>query len=140
MKYKDRLFTISPYFELFFRYFYWNKYLHKLIIKSIILLKRSSKKEIHSFDINDIFNTLSEYNIQKGSLIILHSSYDILSKTGLSPKEIIEITESFGNKMQELEYSKLTHQGTSCNITKFYIGSITIVGLFIFYRMLVKIK
>ena len=39
----------------------------------------------------------------------------------LSPKEIIEITESFGNKMQELEYSKLTHQGTSCNITKFYI-------------------
>lgn len=58
----------------------------------------------------------------------------------LSPKEIIEITESFGNKMQELEYSKLTHQGTSCNITKFYIGSITIVGLFIFYRMLVKNK
>lgn len=58
----------------------------------------------------------------------------------LSPREIIEITESFGNKMQELEYSKLTHQNTSCNITKFYIGSITIVGLFIFYRMLVKNK
>ena len=89
MNYKDRLFTISTYFELIFRYFYWNKYLHKSIIKSITLLQSSSKKEINSFDINDIFNTLSKYNIHKGSLIILHSSYDILSKTGLSPKEII---------------------------------------------------
>jgi aminoglycoside 3-N-acetyltransferase len=89
MNIKDRIFTISPYFELILRHFYWNKYLHKLLKKIISFLKSSSIKENKNFNIDDIFDTLSKNNINNGSLIILHSSYETLSKTGLSPKEII---------------------------------------------------
>jgi aminoglycoside 3-N-acetyltransferase len=88
MKFKDKIFTISPYFELLVRFFYWNKYLHKFI-KKYTLLQRPAINKIAPFDIDVIFNTLSKNNIHNGSLIILHTSYDILSKTGLSPIEII---------------------------------------------------
>ncbi len=89
MNLKDRIFSISPYLELLIRNIYWNKYLHKYFKKSITIFQNTSIKEYKSVNIDEIFDTLSNYNINKGSLLILHSSYEVLSKTGLSPKEII---------------------------------------------------
>jgi aminoglycoside 3-N-acetyltransferase len=88
MNFIDKIFTLSPYLELLFRYLYWNKYLNKFI-KKYSLLQRPSIKNIGTFDIDVIFNTFSRNNIHNGSLIVLHTSYEILSKSGLSPIEII---------------------------------------------------
>ena len=90
MKFKDRLFSISPYFELTFRSLYWNKYLHKYVKKFIKLFTYSKKMKINNINIDEIFNVLENNNINSGSILILHSSYEILNKTGLNPQEIID--------------------------------------------------
>lgn len=51
-------------------------------------LKTNCKLE-GKVDFNRIINQLKEWGVKEGSLLIVHSSYDNLRVTGLSPLEII---------------------------------------------------
>jgi aminoglycoside 3-N-acetyltransferase len=96
MTLKDKLFSISPYVEVGIRFFYWNRHFHS-ILKNLFLKNSASK--INNFNFDLIFDILSNNNIGSSSLIILHSSYDILNKSGLSPSEIINrFLEFLGNE------------------------------------------
>ena len=79
---------ISPHLEVFLRRIYW---------RNIKTLKRfkpknnntNNKKKIKS-DFFNIINYLKKQGVIEGSLMIIHSSYDSLGGTNLSPKEIID--------------------------------------------------
>lgn len=86
----QRVALISPYIEILLRQLYWrnvsifgrynpNKPKHDI-----------SDKTTESVYFDDILQWLLSQGIQKGSLMVIHSSYDALSCTGLSPEEIID--------------------------------------------------
>ena len=85
-----RLCLLSPRIEVSLRKIYWHnvKYLAKFNPNKA---RKVSKKISYSHvNFDDIIHYLRENGIDKGSLLIVHSSYDVLECTGLSPKEIID--------------------------------------------------
>ena len=80
---------LSPPIQILLRKIYWKnaRYLKKYRSKNNIVKKANGVKKA---DFANIINYLKDNNIGDGSLIIVHSSYEALSCTGLSPKEIIE--------------------------------------------------
>lgn len=84
-----KLALLSPRLEILLRKVYW---------KNVTLLSRykpvrgkivKSKAE-KAVDFNKVLDYLRMNNVGKGSLIIVHSSYDALACTGLSPNQIID--------------------------------------------------
>ncbi len=80
---------ISPYIEVALRKLYW---------RNVKLLKRfkSSKASTenfssHKIDFSQIINYLKDNGINKGDIIIVHSSYDALASSMLSPDEVIDM-------------------------------------------------
>lgn len=80
---------LSPYIEVLLRQFYW---------KHVILLRKykpygkmetiSSQRGYVNFD--HIIDHLRSKGIGEGALLVVHSSYDVLECTGLTPNEIID--------------------------------------------------
>ena len=84
-----RIALLSPRIEVKLRQLYWKN--------SDILGKFNPNKgggrqsdEVERVDFNDILNQLKEWGVGEGSLLIVHSSYDSLQCTGLSPQAIID--------------------------------------------------
>ncbi len=85
-----RVALISPKVEVMLRKLYW---------KHVKLLKRfrpynppakKSNQEQQKVNFEELLNYLRSQGIGEGSLLIVHSSYDNLICTGLSPEEIID--------------------------------------------------
>lgn len=76
---------IHPRIEVFFRKLYWTN-----ISKTSKYRYKNRSKQDKSMQINfdNIIENLKTRGITKGSIIIVHSSYDLLEKSGLSPEEI----------------------------------------------------
>jgi aminoglycoside 3-N-acetyltransferase len=79
---------LSPRLEVFFRKIYWH---------NINLLRRFKPKfrgwesgTVTSADFSRIIELLKNSGVGKGSLVIVHSSYDTLKRTGLSADAIID--------------------------------------------------
>lgn len=89
-----RIVLLSPYIEIRIRQFYW-KYVKQLRKYKPYGHKGVSNKYIQKIDFGTIIGYLKENGIGEGSLLVVHSSYDVLECTGLSPDEII-------NKLLEL--------------------------------------
>lgn len=87
----NRIALISPYIEVRLRQLYWrnsnklSKY-NQNHSASVVNAKDDSQYVV---DFDDILKQLKNWGVTKGSLLIVHSSFDALSKTGLSPIEII---------------------------------------------------
>ncbi len=86
----ERLVMISPGMEILLRKVYWHnvKYL-----KRFRPYNPPSKKEAgntNHVDFEEIINYLKTKGIGEGSLLVVHSSYDHLECTGLTPEEIVE--------------------------------------------------
>lgn len=87
----NKLALTSPYIEVMLRSLYWH---------NVNYLRRFNPfKEIHSADVEEgasvrvdfqkIEHFIRANGIGEGAIIIVHSSYDVLKATGLSPDEII---------------------------------------------------
>jgi len=83
----NKLFEISPYIEIFVRKLYWkNIRLFSRYQKRI--RKINSSRKLKDFD--KILHYLDSEGIGKGNLMILHSSFESIEGTSLSPKQIIQ--------------------------------------------------
>jgi aminoglycoside 3-N-acetyltransferase len=78
------LLSSSPYLEVLVRHIYWRGLFFRKYSK-----KRFSQISNTFYDINKLFNFLGDSGIQKGQILILHSSYDSLKNTKLTPNQII---------------------------------------------------
>lgn len=86
--YKD-LALLSPHIEVKLRQLYWlnQKYFIKYTPGKVAGFKNSTNMKKVDFDL--ILNQLRYWGVKKGSILIVHSSYDALACTGLSPIQII---------------------------------------------------
>ena len=81
---------ISPHVEVTLRKIYWRnvKYLKRFSPYGSGGVENISPNE--PIDFEEIVNYLRSQGVGKGSLLVIHSSYDTLSCTGLKPQEIIK--------------------------------------------------
>ena len=84
----DKIISLSPYFELLIRWFYWRILIHISILNFFNKTKKLSKCSSINFD--DIINFLKKNGINSDDIILVHSSYKELKNSGKSPIEIIE--------------------------------------------------
>ena len=83
-----RLVVISPYIEIFVRFIYW----HNIsLLRKIRPDYKKNNMNVLSGNIDNIVDFLRSKGIKDGSLLIVHSSYDMLSHLGLSPNEFVDL-------------------------------------------------
>jgi len=80
---------LSPRIEVLLRQIYWHnvKWLKKA---NPFSSNGISNPKAVTCDFDDVLNCLRDMGVGEGTLLIVHSSYDALASTGLSPKEINE--------------------------------------------------
>ena len=85
----NRLALVSPHIEVRLRQLYWK---HHSGLQQYNPNKNSIKAEdpAEKVDFDDILSQLKGWGVGEGSLLIVHSSYDNLRCTGLTPMEIID--------------------------------------------------
>lgn len=81
---------ISPKIEVMMRKLYWKNVKHLKRFRPYNAPKKKELEEMPKVDFSEIESYLRTQGIGEGSLIVVHSSYDHLSSTGLSPEEIVE--------------------------------------------------
>ena len=87
----ERIVLTSPKIEVLMRKLYWNNVKH--------LRRFNPFKEVHNTDVDSGATTHIDFQkiedfirangIGEGSIVVVHSSFDVLKSTGLSPDEII---------------------------------------------------
>ena len=85
----ERLVLISPYVEVLLRHIYWSN-VDLLKKYSPNKVKNTSKRISREVDFERVIEWLKEKGIGEGDLLIVHSGYGELERTGLSPEEIVE--------------------------------------------------
>lgn len=81
---KNKILALSPFIEIIVRNIYWR---HKSIF-SRLNSKRLNSSKLNSFE--KIIFQLHQFGLQKGDILMVHSSYEQLENTGKSPKNIID--------------------------------------------------
>lgn len=85
----NKLTTSSPIIEVWLRQLYWRniKFLHRFNPFS----NSDSLEQLPKVcEFEDIITCLRELGVREGSLLVVHSSYDALSSTGVGPKQMVE--------------------------------------------------
>lgn len=87
----NRLALLSPRIEVKLRQLYWHnsKKLGKYNPNRSAVASQAENNNQDKVDFEQILQQLRDWGVGEGSLLIVHSSLDSLSKTGLSPVEII---------------------------------------------------
>ncbi len=82
---------LHPRIEVKLRQLYWynNKRLSKFNPNKTNLKKNTRIETSKDVNFDDILNQLRLWGVKEGCVLVVHSSYDSLSATGLSPLEII---------------------------------------------------
>jgi aminoglycoside 3-N-acetyltransferase len=80
----NKIIAISPYIELLIRRVYWS---NKSFFRRFKVLKTPSST-LKSFE--KILNKILDFGLHSNDILVLHSSYDALQSTDVSPNEIIE--------------------------------------------------
>ena len=84
----NRMASLSPYMEIALRQIYWSNVGR---LKSMNPNKAKHKpKDKEKADFDHVIEWLKDCGVKEGDLLIVHSSYEGLEGTGLSPEEIIE--------------------------------------------------
>lgn len=84
-----RIALISPYVEIALRQLYWRNVNCLEKFKPDSACSENKTEELSPFNFCDILSFLKDCEIKKGSLVVVHSSYDMLKGSGLKPNEII---------------------------------------------------
>lgn len=80
---KNKILAISPIIEIIIRNIYWKN----MYIFSKVNRKRKQSSKLISFE--KILIQLNNFGLNKGDILVLHSSYEQLENTGKSPQNII---------------------------------------------------
>lgn len=87
----ERIALISPRVEVIMRRFYWYNVEHLKRFKPYKTKKsRKDEAKLPPVDFDLILSYLKSQGIEKGDLLVVHSSYDSLRRTGLTPEQIID--------------------------------------------------
>lgn len=84
---KNKILALSPYIEIFVRKIYWNN-VDRFSRYNTKGTRTKTANELRDFD--KILKYLNDEGIGQGNLMLLHSSFESIEGTGLSPKQIIE--------------------------------------------------
>ena len=82
-----KLVLLSPWIEIILRHIYWKNV--KTLKHFSPYKKTALQTDLPPINFDDILTYLRSKGVGAGSLIIVHSSYDTLKRTGLKPDEII---------------------------------------------------
>ena len=85
----NKLALSSPYVEVMLRKLYWKNVKWLAKYKPYGARVENKAEEMSALDFEKIANYLKDNGVNKGSLIVVHSSYDKLKGSGLKPNEII---------------------------------------------------
>jgi len=85
----QKLFAVSPHFEMIGRRIYWNN------VKWLSNNERKKREKSKSADLNKIVDSIKRAGVEKGALLLVHSAFRPLKATCSSPNEII-------NSLQEI--------------------------------------
>lgn len=86
----EKLALTSPYVEVILRRLYWRNVKRLRKFNPYKSTPRAELKEQKPVDFEQVLDWLKARGIGKGDLLIVHSGYGELERTGLSPEEIIE--------------------------------------------------
>jgi len=81
---KNKILAISPIIEITIRNIYWK---HKTIFSK---LNSKRSKPCKSISLEKIIMKMKDFGLNKGDILLLHSSYEQLENTGKSPQNIID--------------------------------------------------
>ena len=84
---KQKILSLSPHIELLVRKIYWDNI--RFFAGRSSGTKKKKKKPASAVDIDQVLDELARHRIGNGALLVVHSSYSELKKTGLSPQEVI---------------------------------------------------
>ena len=87
----QKILAISPHVEMLVRKLYWDNI--SWFVKPPKKRKKGKKrkkKPISHVEFEKVLERLSTYGIGAGSLLVVHSSFGELKKTGLNPQQIID--------------------------------------------------
>lgn len=94
----DGLVTSSPYIEVLVRNLYWSNVGFLKRFKSSVALVDTAVKQKRACDFAKLLEYLRENIASESGLLVVHSSYDALEGTGMSPEEIIQkLVDFVGN-------------------------------------------
>jgi len=85
----NKILSISPYVELLVRRIYWKNISLFQKIKGIIKTEKKIKKT-KPLDFNKIIRLLQKQGIESGSILVVHSSYESIEHSGLTPPQVIQ--------------------------------------------------
>ena len=85
----SKIVLLSPHIEVFFRKLYW-KHVRKLRKYRPATHVTAKAKENKKANFEDVISFLKEKGVKEGMLLVVHSSYEALECTGLTPEEIID--------------------------------------------------
>lgn len=80
---------LSPRFEVLLRRLYWKHSSQLKVFRPYGTKKVEGDKKHKHVDFEKVLDYLRSRGVGEGSLLLVHSSYDVLECTGLSPEEII---------------------------------------------------
>ena len=85
----SKIVLLSPHIEVFFRKLYWKhvRKLRKYRPATHVTAKATENKKAN---FEDVISFLKEKGVKEGMLLVVHSSYEALECTGLTPEEIID--------------------------------------------------
>ena len=87
----NRLALLSPRIEVKLRQLYWkNNARLSQFNPNVRTIKQREKLEKNIVNFDDIIDQLEKWGVKDGSLLVVHSSYEALQSTGLSPMDIIK--------------------------------------------------
>lgn len=84
----NRVASLSPYLEIALRQIYWSNVDRLKSVNPNKAKHTHTNKDEANFD--HVIDWLKDCGVNKGDLLIVHSSYEGLEGTGLSPEEIID--------------------------------------------------
>jgi aminoglycoside 3-N-acetyltransferase len=84
----NKIACIFPSIEVLLRQLFWHNV--DLLTRFKPKFRSKKNKSIVSLNFDQVLEVLKEYGVKEGSLLIVHSSYNSLEGSGLSPNEIID--------------------------------------------------
>lgn len=86
----NRIALISPYVEVALRHLYWRNVDRLKKFNPHKATQKSDVKDAQKVDFEKVLEWFAAKGVGKGDLLIVHSGYGELERTGLSPEEIID--------------------------------------------------